>query len=82
MERGQRTAIDRFLRQLHEKQSAVVLPVFCGDTIRVETEVVAARLSSSRPGQGIVTFEHFGYNQRDDVICDAVRSALMKTAPS
>jgi acyl dehydratase len=57
-------------------------PVFCGDTIRVETEVVAARLSSSRPGQGIVTFEHFGYNQRDEVICDALRSALMKTSPS
>ena len=56
-------------------------PVFCGDTIRVETEVVEARLSSSRPGQGIVTFEHIGFNQRDAVVCDAVRAALMRTRP-
>ncbi len=33
-------------------------PMFHGDTLRVETEVLAARASSSRPGQGIVTFEH------------------------
>ena len=57
-------------------------PVFLGDTVHVETEVVDARLSSSRPGQGIVTFEHFGYNQRDEVICDAVRAALMRTQPT
>ena len=31
-------------------------PVFHGDTIRVETEVVASRVSSSRPTQGITTF--------------------------
>ena len=55
-------------------------PVFIGDTIHVETEVVAARPSKSRPEQGIVTFEHFGYNQRDEVVCEAVRSALMHTA--
>jgi acyl dehydratase len=57
-------------------------PVFCGDTIRVETEVVGARPSSSRPGQGIVTFEHVGYNQRGAVVCDAVRAALMRTRPT
>ena len=57
-------------------------PVFHGDTIHVETEVTAARRSASRPSQGIVTFEHFGYNQRDELVCDAVRSALMHTAPA
>ena len=35
-------------------------PVFCGDTIHAETEVVAARASGSRPDAGIVTFEHRG----------------------
>jgi acyl dehydratase len=57
-------------------------PVFHGDTIRVETEVVAARPSSSRPGQGVVTFEHTGYNQRDEEVVVAVRNALMRSAPA
>ena len=52
-------------------------PVFAGDTIHVETEVKALRPSSSRPGQGIVTFEHLGFNQRDEVVCRTTRAALM-----
>jgi acyl dehydratase len=57
-------------------------PVFAGDTIRVETEVKALRPSSSRPGQGIVTFEHVGLNQRDEIVCRTVRAALMLGKPS
>ncbi|MCC2978711.1 MULTISPECIES: MaoC family dehydratase [unclassified Sphingomonas] len=57
-------------------------PVFAGDTIRVETEVKALRPSSSRPGQGIVTFEHVGLNQHDDVVCRTVRAALMMAKPA
>jgi acyl dehydratase len=56
-------------------------PVFAGDTIRAETEVKALRESASRPTQGIVTFEHTGLNQRDEVICRTVRSALMMKQP-
>jgi acyl dehydratase len=56
-------------------------PVFAGDTIRAETEVKAIRESASRPSQGIVTFEHTGLNQRDEVICRTVRSALMMKRP-
>ena len=56
-------------------------PVFHGDTIRVETEVVASRPSRSRPGQGITTFEHRGYNQADVLVCRAVRHALMLRRP-
>jgi acyl dehydratase len=52
-------------------------PVFCGDTIHAETEVVASRPSTSRPEQGIVTFEHRAFNQRDELVCRARRSALM-----
>ena len=33
-------------------------PLFHGDTVRVETEVIELRESRSRPDQGIVTFEH------------------------
>lgn len=52
-------------------------PVFAGDTIRAETEVKDLRPSKSRPGQGIVVFEHIGLNQRDEVVCQTLRSALM-----
>lgn len=56
-------------------------PVFIGDTLHAETEVVAARLSKSRPGTGIVTFEHRAYNQRDELVCGATRDALMLCRP-
>src|SRR5690606_27681593 len=39
-------------------------PLFVGDTVHVETEVVAKRESRSRPRNGILTLEHRGYNQR------------------
>ena len=56
-------------------------PLFHGDTLRVETEVLAARDSSSRPNQGIVTFEHRAFNQHDELVCRAVRNALMLRRP-
>ncbi len=56
-------------------------PVFIGDTIGVVTDVIEARLSRSRPGTGIVTFEHHGINQRDETVCLAVRAALMHCRP-
>lgn len=57
-------------------------PMFHGDTLRVETEVRAARSSKSRLGQGIVTFEHRAFNQHDVLVCRAVRDALMHVRPS
>jgi acyl dehydratase len=57
-------------------------PVFVGDTIRAETEVVAARPSKSRPDAGIVTFEHRGFNQRDELVCRSRRTALMRRRPA
>lgn len=56
-------------------------PVFAGDTIRAVTKVLELRDSKSRPTQGIVTFEHLGLNQRDDIICRTVRGALMMRKP-
>ncbi len=55
-------------------------PVFIGDTLRVETEVVELRPSKSRPGAGIVTFRHRAFNQRDEMVCEALRTALVKRA--
>ena len=56
-------------------------PVFVGDTLFAETEVIAARPSGSRPGAGIVTFEHRAFNQDDALVCRAVRLALMHRRP-
>lgn len=53
-------------------------PVFIGDTLRAETEVTELRPSKSRPGQGIVTFRHTMLNQRDEIVCTTLRSALLQ----
>lgn len=53
-------------------------PVFIGDTLRVESEVVGLKESKSRPNAGIVTFLHRAINQRDEIVCQCERSALIK----
>jgi len=57
-------------------------PVFPGDTIHAQTEVVSARPSSSRPEQGLVVLEHRAYNQRDELVARARRTALMNRRPA
>jgi acyl dehydratase len=57
-------------------------PVFHGDTIRVETEVLSMRASASRPDNGIVVFAHCAFNQRDEVVATCERSALMLRLPA
>lgn len=52
-------------------------PMFHGDTLYAETTIVDKRNSKSRPGQGIVTFEHRGYNQDGKLVAKAVRQAMM-----
>jgi acyl dehydratase len=54
-------------------------PVFVGDTVIAETEILSMRESRSRPGQGVAGFEHRGLNQRGELVCSARRSALMFT---
>ena len=57
-------------------------PLFIGDTVHVETEVIAMRPSQSRPDNGIVTFEHRGFNQQDVLIATCQRNALMLRSPA
>lgn len=52
-------------------------PVFAGDTLRSVTTVLELRDSKSRPGQGIVTFRHEGFNQRGELVATCLRQALM-----
>ena len=52
-------------------------PVFAGDTIRAETEILEKRTSQSRPGQGIVTVRTRGLNQRDEVVIEFERTVMV-----
>lgn len=52
-------------------------PVFFGDTIHTETEIIGRRESKSRPDAGIVEFETRGYNQRDEMVVSLRRTGLM-----
>jgi acyl dehydratase len=52
-------------------------PVFAGDTIRAETEVLEKRESKSRPGRGIVTVRTKGLNQRDEVVIEFERTIML-----
>ena len=57
-------------------------PLFHGDTLYAETLIAAKRESSSRPGEGIVTFEHTGRNQHGVVVATATRKTLVRREPS
>ena len=56
-------------------------PVFAGDTLRSETECIAVRESKSRPNAGIVTWAHRSFNQRDELVCECTRTALLMKTP-
>jgi acyl dehydratase len=57
-------------------------PLFVGDTVHVQTEVVAKRPSRSRPTNGILTLEHRGFNQENIMIAVCRRNVLMLRAPN
>ena len=56
-------------------------PVFAGDTLRSETECIAVRASKSRPNAGIVTWAHRSFNQRNELVCECTRTALLLKKP-
>jgi acyl dehydratase len=56
-------------------------PLFHGDTVHVETKVLAVRPSKSKPDRGIVTFEHRAFNQNDVLVAVCRRNAMMMKRP-
>ena len=56
-------------------------PVFHGDTIHVTTEVLTSRETKSRPDAGIVEFLHKAFNQRDELVAECRRQAMMRKRP-
>jgi acyl dehydratase len=57
-------------------------PMRAGDTMYSETRVLSKRLSKSRPGQGVLEFEHIAKNQHGEVVAVAKRSTLMLCLPA
>ena len=78
----QDTTLGTTIGNLGFEETTFPAPVFIGDTITAESEVVARRESKSKSDRGIVTFEHRGINQRGEVVCRSRRGAMMLRKPS
>ncbi|PZO82138.1 MAG: dehydratase [Mesorhizobium amorphae] len=72
------TTLGTLVANLGYDKVVMPAPVFVGDTLRVETEVVELRESRSRPDAGIVTFAHKAINQRGEIVCHCLRTALVR----
>ena len=72
------TTLGTLIANLGYDKLVMPAPVFIGDTLRATSEVVEVKASRSRPGAGIVTFRHELINQRDEVVCRCLRSALIR----
>jgi len=72
------TTLGTLIANLGYDKLVMPKPVFIGDTMRAESEVTALKASRSRPGAGIVTFTHRLINQRDDIVCECLRMALIR----
>jgi len=76
------TTLGTLVANLGYDKLTMPAPVFIGDTLRARTEVVELRDSRSRPGCGIVTFRHELFNQREEIVCQCLRMALLKASPA
>lgn len=59
------------------KEIRLTHPVFAGDTLTAESEVLAKRESNSRPNAGIVSVKTVGHNQHGTVVAEFERTMLI-----
>jgi itaconyl-CoA hydratase len=59
------------------KEIRLTHPVFAGDTLSSETEVLGKRASKSRPNAGIVEVRTRGFNQNSELVCEFDRAMLI-----
>jgi acyl dehydratase len=72
------TTLGTLVANLGYDQMVLPAPVFIGDTMRATSDVVELKESKSRPTAGIVIFRHELINQRGEVVCRCLRSAMLK----
>ncbi|MBB3860380.1 acyl dehydratase [Novosphingobium hassiacum] len=72
------TTLGTLVANLGYDKLVMPAPVFIGDTMHATSEVIELKASKSRPGAGIVTFRHELKNQRDEITCQCLRTALLK----
>jgi itaconyl-CoA hydratase len=68
---------EKAIANLGWREIALVAPVFPGDTLYAESEVLQKRQSKSRPNAGIVTIKTLGRNQHGELVCVFERSMLI-----
>ncbi len=76
------TTLGTLVANLGYDRLVMPAPVFIGDTMRAFSEVVELRDSQSRPTAGLVTFRHDLFNQRDELVCQCLRTALLQKRPN
>jgi len=75
------TTLGTLVANLGYEKITFPAPVFAGDTLRCESECTALRESNSRPNAGIVTWAHRAFNQRDELVCECTRTAMLLKRP-
>lgn len=75
------TTLGTLVANLGYEKLLMPKPVFIGDTLRADSQVMGVQVSRSRPNAGIVTFKHRALNQRDEVVCECLRAALVLRRP-
>jgi acyl dehydratase len=76
------TTLGTLIANLGYDKLVMPKPVFIGDTLRAETEIMELKESRSRPEAGIITFAHRLLNQRDEGVCQCLRMALIRRQPA
>ncbi len=71
------TDVSRYAINLGWSDVTIPAPVFEGDTIYAQTEVLSARESSSRPNMGVVEIRTTGLNQNGVAVMEFRRTILV-----
>jgi acyl dehydratase len=76
------TTLGTIVANLGMTETTFPHPLFHGDTIRVETEIVSVRESRSKPDRGIVEMEHRAFNQNGVLVARCLRQTMVLKRPA
>ncbi len=75
------TTVGTTIANLGMSETIFPHPLFHGDTVHVETEILSVRESKSKPDRGIVELEHRAFNQEDVLVAKCTRQAMIIKRP-